>query len=82
MFRAEILSEAMKKAKKELKKVFKQYGPAKVKHQDLPKELNPDEVEFRQEGCQNDKGDIYVGEFRKGKLFRIDIHSFQAEVAG
>lgn len=50
MFKEHILEEAIKHASEELQRVFKVYGPLKVKPKDIPEELNVNEVEFRQEG--------------------------------
>jgi hypothetical protein len=70
MFKTEILEEVIGRASKELNSIFKQYGPLKIKPKDVPKEIHSDEVEFRHEGYKNDRGDIYVGEFRKNTSIR------------
>ena len=70
MFKKHIIEEAIEQGPQDLKKVYKQYGPCKIKPKDIPDEVNFDDVEFRQEGYKNGAGDIYVGEFRKGTNIR------------
>ena len=64
------LKKLLSKALKTWNKVYKQYGPCKIKPKDIPDEANFDDVEFRHEGYKNEAGDIYVGEFRKGTNIR------------
>lgn len=70
MFKQEILDEAIEHATPELKKVFEKFGPLKTKPKDVPAVINKAEIEYRNNGCKNEAGDVYVGEFRKGTNIR------------
>jgi hypothetical protein len=70
MFKLDILDEALEFATPELREVFEKYGPLKTMPIDIPVELNIDEIEYRNEGCKSEAGDVYVGEFRIGTNIR------------
>lgn len=50
MFKEHIVEEAIKHASDELRNVYKQYGPLRIKPKDVPNDINMDDIEFRQEG--------------------------------
>ena len=70
MFKESIVEEALKHASKELRSVYLQFGPLKIKPKDVPSEMSDLDVEFRQEGYKNEAGDVYVGEFRSNTNVR------------
>lgn len=47
MFKEHIIEEALSYATPELKKIYKQYGPLKIKSKDVPIEISEDEIEFK-----------------------------------
>lgn len=68
MFKLEMIQRLLGEATESVVETFNKLGPFKTKNSDVPMEIDFGSIEFRNELHINEDDEMYIGQFKIGRL--------------